>query len=134
MSQNNNLIIHFDSPSVKRRIYYRTKLCRHGQNCSDPNCSYAHSESEILKPLCVWGSECQHYKQGCCKYRHEVPPSNEIITTDHPPQINEHNFPALPSSTDTMSLTLQIPTVLFSQFFDLTRSFIRDHSIVFTMK
>ena len=54
-------------------------MCTYGKKCmykTSPNpqtgipCSFAHSESELQIPICVYGSACKFNKSGTCSYKH----------------------------------------------------------------
>src|SRR3990167_11148228 len=66
-------------PKYTPHIYYKVKMCTYGKKCmykTSPNpqtgipCSFAHSESELQIPICVYGSACKFNKSGTCSYKH----------------------------------------------------------------
>jgi hypothetical protein len=58
-----DLVNDFENVRVTENKFAKTAPCRHGKKCTNTNCKYAHSESELRIFPCAYGESCNRYHQ-----------------------------------------------------------------------
>lgn len=54
------------------KLLYKTKLCKYGLECKRNVCNFAHSNTELHPPSCLFGDKCRNKFEHpwICKFKH----------------------------------------------------------------